>query len=453
MVDRPLRGVCALGVALSALVATSVGAADWPQWRGPARLAVWTEDGVLDRFPEEGLRVSWRVPVNGGYAGPVVADGRVFVTDFEFLPDTKVADGTERILALDEETGEVLWTHSWETQYRNLMMSYATGPRASPSVDGDQVYVFGAGGMMLCLNTQTGDVVWAIDAVTEYDTTVPVFGISSSPLVDGDRVIYVVGGEPDALVAAFDKMTGEEVWRAIDVVSEVGYAQPVIIEAGGVRQLIIYHPTAVTSLNPDTGEVYWEQPFDVIGGMSVSTPVHAGNSLFVTQFYGGSMMLRLSTDRPAASVAWKRVGSSELPDGTDSLHSLITTPIVEGDHIYGVGSYGELRGLDARTGDRLWMSDRMTTQARWGAAFMVRHGDRYFVNNDEGFLIIARFTPDGYEEIDRTRLIEPTTDAGFGPRRLFDRVVNWTHPAYANRHIITRNDHEIIRASLAADDY
>ena len=105
------------------------------------------------------------------------------------------------------------------------------------------------------------------------------------------------------------------------------------------------------------------------------------------------------------------------------------------------------------TGERVWASDRMTAQARWGTAFMVRHGDRYFVNNDEGFLILARFTPQGYEELDRTWLIEPTTESGWGPRKQWNRAVNWTHPAYANRHIITRNDHEIIRASLAADDY
>ena len=96
---------------------------------------------------------------------------------------------------------------------------------------------------------------------------------------------------------------------------------------------------------------------------------------------------------------------------------MITTPLIVGDYVYGVGSYGELRGLDARTGDRLWMSPGMTTQARWGTAFMVRHGDRYFVNNDDGYLIIARFTPEGYVEIDRTRLIDPTSSSGVGRDR------------------------------------
>ena len=424
---------------------------DWPQWRGIDRLGVWAEDDIIERFPADGLKVKWRVPISGGFSGPVVADGRVFVTDFALLSETRVMDGTERILALDEHTGELLWTHDWPAPYRNLMASYATGPRASPAVEGNRVYAVGAAGMILCLDAGTGEVLWQIDATAKYGTTVPVWGVSGSPLVDGDRVIYIVGGEPDALVMAFDKMTGEEVWRSLPVVSEMGYAQPVIYHAGGVRQLIIWHPTAVSSLNPETGEVYWEQPWDVRNGLTVATPAKSENYLFFTQHFGGSMMLRFNPDRPGATVLWQSSSTSDLPDETESLHSLITTPIIEGDYIYGVGSYGELRALDALTGERLWVSGEMTAQRRFSAAFMVRHGDKYFVNNDEGFLLIARFTPAGYVEIDRTTLINTTLDRGYGPKRL--RLVNWTHPAYANGHIITRNDHEIIRISLTTDDY
>ena len=187
--------------------------------------------------------------------------------------------------------------------------------------------------------------------------------------------------------------------------------------------------------------------------MSVATPVQSGNYLLVTQFYLGSMMMQLDQDRPGARMLWKGQSRSEMPGQTDGLHALITTPLIEGDYIYGVGSYGELRGLNARTGERLWMSDAMVAQARWGAAFMVKQGDRYLVVNDDGFLINAQFTPEGYVEHGRTRLIEPTSDAGFGPRKAFDRLVNWSHPAYANRHIFHRNDNEIIRASLDASDY
>ena len=187
--------------------------------------------------------------------------------------------------------------------------------------------------------------------------------------------------------------------------------------------------------------------------MSVATPVKSGDYLLVTQFYYGSMMMRLNADRPEATMLWKGESRNEMPDQTDGLHSLITTPLIIGDYVYGLGSYGELRALDARTGERVWMDSALAAQARWGAGFLVKNGNRYFINNDEGYLVIAQFTPDGYVELGRTKLIEPTASAGFGPAKQWDRIVNWTHPAYANRHIVQRNDREIIRASLATEDY
>ena len=379
------------------------------------------------------------------------ADGRVFVTDWEEDPDSRTVDGTERVLALDELTGEVLWTYSWGTTYRALMLSYAAGPMATPTVDEDRVYVLGATGLLWCLDVESGEVIWHRNYRAEYDASMPPFGTSSAPIVDGDQLIAVVGGEPDALVVSFDKRTGAERWRALDVTGGSTSA-PIIYEAGGVRQLIIWHPSALVSLDPATGDTYWEQPWDA-GDMNVVTPVKAGNYLLVSNFYLGSLMMQLSTDRPDATLLWKGSSRSEMPDHTDGLHAVITPPQIIGDYVYGVGSYGELRGLDARTGQRVWMSAEMTPQARWAGAFIVRHEDRYFVNNDDGDLIIAQFTPDGYVELDRTKLIEATTSAGYGPRKRHDRMVNWCHPAYANRHIVHRNEHEMIRVSLAAADY
>ena len=425
---------------------------DWPQWRGADRRGVWQETGIVDELPDE-LKGVWRTSIRSGYSGPVVADGRVFVTDWQEDPQSRTMDGTERAIALDELSGEMLWTREWQTSYRMLMGSYAVGPRASPTVDGDRVYVVGATGMLFCLQVETGDVIWHKNYIEDYDTSVPTWGIASAPVVDGDRLITIVGGEPDALVMAFDKHTGEEIWRAIEVTSEMGYGQPIMIEAAGVRQLIVWHPTALTSLDPKTGEVYWEQPWDVPMGISVATPVRSGDYLLVSQFYGGSLMMRLSGDRPAASRLWQGRSRNEMPDETDGLHSMNTTPLIIGDHLYGVGSYGELRGLDARTGERLWLSRAMTPQARWAGASIVQHGDRYFVQNDDGDLIIAQFTPTGYVELSRAKLIEPTSSSGFGVRKSNDRPVSWSHPAYANRHIVQRNDEEIVRVSLDASDY
>ena len=442
-------------VVLAFVLAAPLKAEDWAQWRGMDRLGIWTESGILESFPDDGLRVKWRAPVRSGFSGPSVSDGRVFLLDWQEDPLSRTMDGTERIVAFDEQTGELLWAHEWETTYRMLMASYAVGPRSTPTVDGGRVYAVGSTGRLFCLAVETGDVIWAKDYIEEYDTSVPTWGIASSPLVDGDKLITVVGGEPDALVVAFDKQSGEELWRAVEVVGEMGYGQPVIYEAGGVRQLIVWHAAALVSLDPETGEIYWEQEWEVGAGMSVTTPVKSGDYLLVSQFYNGSMMMRLNQDRPAATMLWKGSSRSEMPNDTQGLHSLITTPLIIGDYIYGVGSYGELRGLDATTGERLWMSDQMTAQARWGAAFLVKHGDRYFVNNDDGFLMIAQFTPEGYVELDRTKLIEPNGSAGIGagPEKRFDRPINWSHPAYANQHILHRNNTELIRVSLAASDY
>ena len=392
----------AVMVVLAFVLVAPLKAEDWAQWRGMDRLCIWTESGIVESFPDEGLQVKWRAPVRSGFSGPSVSDGRVFLLDWQEDPLSRTMDGTERLVAFDEQTGELLWAHEWETTYRMLMASYAVGPRSTPTVDGDRVYAVGATGRLFCLDVETGDVIWAKDYIEEYDTSIPTWGIASSPLVDGDKLITVVGGEPDALVVAFDKQSGDELWRAVEVVGEMGYGQPVIYEAGGVRQLIVWHAAALVSLDPETGEVYWDEEWEVGAGMSVTTPVKSGDYLLVSQFYNGSMMMRLNQDRPAATMLWKGSSRSEMPNETEGLHSLITTPLIIGDYIYGVGSYGELRGLDATTGERLWMSDQMTAQARWGAAFLVKHGDRYFVNNDDGFLMIAQFTPEGYVELDRT---------------------------------------------------
>ena len=245
------------------LMAPAAFANDWPEWRGTGRAGVWSETGIVQELPVE-LMVKWRVSVNSGFSGPAVVDGRVFITDWAEDPASRTMDGTERAIALDEETGEILWIREWPTSYRMLMVSYAIGPRATPTVDGDRVYVVGAAGDLYCLTVETGEVIWERHYIEEFDSFIPTWGVASSPIVDGDRLITVVGAEPGGVVVAFDKRTGEEVWRALDVVGEMGYGQPILIEAGGARQLIVWHAAALVSLNPETGDQFqgWETRID-----------------------------------------------------------------------------------------------------------------------------------------------------------------------------------------------
>lgn len=441
---RPALALSVLSMlALVVASAPSVLAEDWPEWRGAGRTGVWKEEGILEKFPEGGLNYLWRVPVRGGYAGPAVAEGRVFVTDFQATEGKK---GTERALCLDAATGATNWIVEWAADYGAL--NYDVGPRATPTVDGERVYMLGATGVLRCLDVRTGEVLWGHDYVKDFGAELPIWGMACAPIVEGDLVVCIAAGEPDGKVMAFDKLTGAERWRALSSDWGPGYVQPIIVEEGGARQLIVWHPKAVSSLDPKTGEVYWEHPFtikmDAPLAQPVWTEVDGRPALFVTAFYNGSLMLALDEKKPAATQLWKGTSDNEI--STTALHACHVPPFIEGGHIYGVCSYGQFRCLNAATGERVWESFGPTMEnKRWASTFLVKNGDRFFLNNDRGELIIARLSPAGYEEIDRTELIVPTT-GGAGKRERGG--VNWSHPAYANKRIYQRNDLEILCASL-----
>jgi outer membrane protein assembly factor BamB len=424
-------------VPLALLAGAFLQAEDWPEWRGAGRVGVWNESGIVDTFPEGGLKVAWRVPVHAGYSGPAVAGGRVFVTDARRTPGNPMI---ERVLALDEQSGRILWAKEWEVNYSGLEMTFALGPRATPTVDDTRVYVVGAMGDLFALDVADGRVLWHKDFVEDFSATIPSWGMTAAPLVDGNRLITLVGGEPGAKVVTFDKLTGDEIWRALSSDWEPGYNQPIIIDAGGARQLLIWHPLALTSLDPASGKTHWEFPFQIDLGMTVPTLVQRGRYLLATTFYNGARMLTLDQLKPGATLLWR--GDSFAP------HSIISTPVIQGDYIYGM-SQGQLQCWELETGRQVWRTRELIPgrTTPFATAFFVRNGDRYFINTERGDLVIARLSPEGYQEISRAKLIEPTHPYAREPQG----AVHWSHPAYANKHIVIRNDREIVRASLAKE--
>lgn len=431
------------------LFGLSVRADDWPQWMGPQRDGVWRESGIVEAFPKEGPPVRWRVKIGGGYAGPAVVGDRVFVTD-KLLPagatnsnnpfERGRQPATERVLCLNDSDGSVVWKHEYPCPYT---VSYPAGPRTTPVVKDGRVYTLGSEGHLFCLDAKDGTVVWSKNFKEEYGRRItPVWGYSANPLLDGDRLICLVGGEGTTVVA-FHKDTGKEIWRALDSTERhgPGYGSPIIVEAGGRRQLIVWHPSAVSSLDPETGKVFWNQPFAVNEGLTVATPRVDGDKLFVSAFYNGSLLLKLDATKPESSVVWRRHGQNERM--TDALHCLISTPVIDNGHIYGACSYGEFRCLDLATGDRKWSTFQPTSgeSLRWGTAFIVKHEDRYFLFSEQGDLILAKLSPAAYTELGRAHLLEPT-----GPAQRRDVV--WSHPAFANRSVYARNDKEIVSVSL-----
>ena len=429
------REMLAVAVVIMAVFGPRSSGIDWPQWRGPNRDGVWTETGVVERFASDPIPVKWRAAIGSGYSGPTVADGRVFVTD-----RVKAGAERERVHCFDATNGETLWSHEYDCDYERV--GYQAGPRAAVTVADDRAYSLGTMGHLFCFDVRSGSVLWSRDLKDEYRVKVPTWGIAAAPLIEADLLIVQAGGRDDACLVAFDRKTGRERWRALG--DSASYSAPIIIEQAGRRVLVCITGERVVGLNPLTGALYWEHPFAPSRMViTIATPVFDGRHLFVSSFYDGALLLGVDREKPAVTRLWRRKGPSERK--TDALHCCISTPVILGEHIYGVDSYGELRCLDLKTGDRIWEDLTATPKARWSNIHMVRNGDRIWMFNERGELLIGRLSVDGFHEISRARLIEPTTGQ-LGQRG----GVCWAHPAFADGHVYARNDEEIVCADLSA---
>jgi outer membrane protein assembly factor BamB len=432
---------------------TSVAPADdWPQWLGPHRDGVWRETGLLEKFSPAGPKIVWRARVGKGYSGPAVVGDRVYITDFQRATDdggkpvraTRAGiPGTERILCLSVADGSEVWKHEYERPYT---ISYPAGPRTTPLVHAGNVYALGAMGDLLCLSAADGKVHWSKELIAAYKIEPPVWGYASHLLVDGDLLYSLVGGDGSAIVA-FNKNTGDEVWKALTS-EEVGYSPPMIYELGGKRQLIVWLSDALYGLDPATGKQLWKK--DYPEGVPVQRPAvniitvrQVDAMLFLSTFYNGPMMLKVEGDA-APSVVWK--GNSNNPGRPDGSHCLMATPLFKDGFGYAVGSQGELRCFNAATGEQKWQDFKPVAGRRVdsGTVFIVPQGDRCVLFNDSGDLILANLSPEGYEEIDRAHILDPV---GFAR----GRDIVWSHPAFAARSVFARNDQEIIRVSLEAE--
>ena len=439
---RLLRLV-AIGIVLTSTVSHS-SADDWPQWMGPNRDGVWRETGVVKTIPKDGLKVKWRVPVAGGYSGPAVANGKVYLTDFHREngqlandPGTRnELDGVERVHCFDAATGKELWKHEKSCKYS---ISYACGPRATPVISGGKVYTLGAEGDLFCFDAETGKVAWSKNVGKEYNVETPIWGFSAHPLIDGQKLICLVGGEGSVAVA-FDKDTGNEIWKALTA-TEPGYCPPTIIEVGGTRQLLIWHPEALNSLDTETGKVYWSRPLQPNYGMSIMAPRKLGNYLFASGIGNVGALFELSTDKPGAKVVW-------TGENKTAVYCANSTPFLEEGMIYGCCcAQGQFRGVKLETGERRWESFKPTTGSRrgpHGTAFIVKNGDLFYLFSETGDLILAHLSPDGYDEVGRFHVLKPTGEC-------FGREVVWSHPAFADRSLFARNDEELVCVSLAED--
>jgi outer membrane protein assembly factor BamB len=443
-------------VALMVVRVPSLLAEDWPQWLGTKGDSVWSETGIVRELPKDGPRVLWQTPISSGYSGPAMANGSVYVTDRilgkgAMNPDDPfnnnvTTPSSERVHCLNAKTGSEKWKYEYDCPYK---ISYPAGPRATPAISGGKVYTLGAMGDLLCLDVTYGKVIWSKNFPRDYKATVPMWGFCSHPLIYKNLVICIVGGE-GATVVAFDKDSGNEKWKALNA-KEPGYSSPVLITSGGKDQVVVWHAKAINGLDPLTGKKLWSVGLEPAYGMAIMAPRQSGDRLFAAGIGGAGVVLKLEGEKVTPIWQEGMVAGKEWIPKSRGLYPVNMTPFIEKGVIYGVDQPGMLRAVDLETGKKLWFTFKPVIgkdeeedfdNAKSGTAFIVKNGDRFFIFSETGELIIAKLTREGYSEISRAKLLEPTGTA-------HNRKVVWSNPAYADKCGYFRNDKEIICVSLA----
>ena len=419
-------------VLLFIISSSIINGQDWPDWRGKNRDGVWNETGIIEKFSSNEIDHQWSVSIGSGYSGPTVSNGKVYVTDLVERPNQ-----TEGILCFDEKNGEKIWEYRYSCEYFGI--GYPAGPRASVILNNGKAYSLGTMGNLFCLNAETGDIIWQKDLNKEYEIRMPTWGISATPIIVDNKIILQISGSNKACVIALNKNSGIEIWRNLDDIA--GYSAPILIEKNSQKVVVIWTAESLNGLDPDNGNIFWQIPWKVGSGMSISTPVLYKDNIFVSCFYSGSMLVKLDKDYTSAQIVWQRCGESERK--TDALHCVINTPVIIDNNIYGVDSYGELRCLELNSGERIWEDLTAVNKNRWANIHFIQNGNKIWMFNEHGELIISELSAKGFKEISRAKLIEPT-------KKQLPRGVAWAHPAFANKHVFIRNDNILISADLSS---
>lgn len=433
------------------LTATLAPAADWPQWLGPTRNAIWTEAGTLDKFPAAGPKVAWRVPVRGGYSGPAVVGDRVYVMDRNLKAEIPMGrgelgtlPGTERVLCVDAGTGKTVWEHEYDCPYSKI--SYPQGPRTTPVIVDGTAYTLGTMGDLIALSAAKGEVKWKLSFTADLKVKTPAWGFSAHLLHDRGTLYTLVGGEGGA-VRAFDAATGKEKWKALTS-TEVGYAPPVLADVGGSKQLVVWLSDVIAGLNPETGAVLWKEKHPILPegkqqmrpAVTIATPAFFPGGVVISSFYDGALALKFENGKGV--VAWR--SSQGYPKAPDKLPTLMSTILARGDHLYAVDNEGAVRCAKQSTGEDVWTDTSLFggKEVPFASAFWVQNGEKTFALTDLGDLVILKLTPQKYEELSRGHVLEPTLSTR-------GRKAVWAHPAFSGKKMFARNDKELVCVDLA----
>jgi len=414
-----------LYAALTLLTASSQGA-DWPQWRGPNRDGVVTDKAhPLDAIPAE-PKVLWKIDAGPGQSSPVLAGNRLIFLDGK--------DGQETAHCVDAATGKEIWASAVGPMVE-FANAYGEGPRCTPLIDGDRVYVQSCGGEFHCLALADGKVQWKISFGADYgvpflgnksndpeakETASRRHGNNGSAVIDGDRIFVPVGSTKKGTLIAFDKKTGKELWHSGE--DNTAYSSVMVGTLAGVRQAVHLTADALMGVDVEKGNILWRVPLKTGAKRHVCTPVISGDTVTVASTSIGTLKFHIAKDAYGlrAEQAW-----AALP-----VKTVIGTPVLLGKYLYtlGPGSRADLVCLDFETGKPAW-----SHPAFGDYASLTVVNDKILALNSTGELSVVKANPEKYDELGRAQICAKT----------------WASPAYSDGRIFVKDEKHLTALAIA----
>jgi outer membrane protein assembly factor BamB len=379
---------------------------DWPRFRGPEQNGVSPEKGLLRSWPESGPKVLWKKPIGSGFSTVAVVEDALY---------TMAAEGeSEMAYRLRPSDGEVVWRVPLGPVFPE---TFGNGPRSTPNVDGDVVYVLSATGRLHALKTKDGSRLWELDLVKELGSPTPQRGFASSPLVDGDLLLLEAGGTEGRAVVALDKKTGKLRWSALN--GEPGYATPVAVTIDGVRQYVFLRTAEgdLVSFLPE-GKVHWQHSWKP---GAIASPLFLPPNRFFASAVDdvGSVLLEVGKADGKAMV--REVWNSRV------MKNHFSTSLLYEGHIYGFDN-ATLKCIVAATGEQKW------AHRGYGKGSLIAADGLLYILSDQGQLILAEATPEGFRQKGTLQVLEGRS---------------WTAPVLSHGRLYLRNDKEMLALAVA----
>lgn len=399
-------------LALTPSVLTQVPApADWFQWRGPNRDGVSPETGLLQAWPKAGPPQVWRTSGAGnGYSSFSASGGRLYTLG--------ARAGNEYVMAFDRATGKKVWEHLNGRRYEN---DRGDGPRSTPTVEGDRLYVLGGSGDLTCLENATGKRIWSINLIQKFGGRNPYWGYSESPLIVGDRILVNAGGSRASIVA-IAKADGTTLWQNHS--DEAGYSSPMLMRTGSLNQVIFFTGSRTLAVDPRDGRLLWSYNKAANGTANIATPIVRGTRVFLSSDYGtGAALLDI---RAAGSLA----SANEVYFTRDMRNHHASSVLIE-DHLYGFSS-SILTALKFDTGAMAWR-DRSV-----GKGSLIFADRRLYLYSEEGVVGLAEASPAGYREHGRFTLAQQSG------------LPTWSHPIITGGLMIIRDQDNVYAYDVRA---